>query len=350
MLNTTIEVLPQNRLDEAALDRLLAEKLENYAGGLEVRQFPGGYSNPTYAVSALTRGGGRHDYVLRKRPAGKLLSSAHQVDREFRIISALAGTGVPVPKTYFLCEDPAVLGQSFFLMDHVPGRIFSDPAMPGCTPAERDAAYGAAMETLARLHAIEPQAVGLADFGRPDNFLGRLIDRWTRQYRASQTDDIPEMAQLADWLQTHQPPAQPARLMHGDYRLGNLILHPTEARVVSVLDWELSTLGDPFCDVAYSCLPYHLHEGPIGWEDADWRGLGIPGEQEQVRRYCALRGIPDIPHWDFYIAVNLFKLAAIAQGAYKRAVDGVAPAAALSRKANVLTRARMAWALVNRKR
>lgn len=348
MLNQTIDVLPQNRFDEAALHRYLAGHLEGYEGELRVRQFPGGYSNPTYALSAAMRDGTRRDFVLRKRPPGKLLPSAHQVDREFRAMRALGGTDVPVPRTHFLCEDTDVVGQSFFVMDHVPGRIFGDPSMPGSTPAERDRVYGAMIETLARLHAVEPAAVGLGDYGRPDNFLGRLVERWIRQYRAAQTDDIPEMEHLAAWLQTHQPPAQPARIAHGDFRLGNLIIHPTQPRVVAVLDWELSTLGDPFCDVAYSCLAYHLYEGPIGWEDADWRSLGIPEESEQLRRYCALRGLEGIPHWNFYIAVNVFKLAAIAQGAYKRALDGIAPAAGLSRKKNVRTRARLAWDLVHR--
>ncbi|RYY93942.1 MAG: phosphotransferase family protein [Comamonadaceae bacterium] len=346
MLNHTTEVLPQNRLDEAALDRYLAAHLEGYAGGLQLRQFPGGYSNPTYALSARMRDGGAREYVLRKRPAGNLLPSAHQVDREFRVIRALAGSGVPVPAAHFLCEDPAVLGQSFFLMDRVEGRIFGDPAMPGCTRQERAAAYDAMIVALAQLHAVDPAAVGLGDFGKPENFLGRLVERWTRQYRAAQTDDVPEMEQLATWLLANLPPPQPAVVMHGDFRLGNLIIHPAEPRVMAVLDWELSTLGDPFCDVAYNCLVYHLHEGPIGWEGADYRALGIPDEPHQVRRYCELRGLDGIPHWDFYLAINLFKLAAIAQGAYKRALDGIAPAAGLSRKKNVQARARMAWRLV----
>jgi aminoglycoside phosphotransferase (APT) family kinase protein len=299
-------------------------------------------------LNALMRSGTRRDFVLRKRPAGKLLPSAHQVDREFRVIRSLAPTDVPVPRAHVFCDDTGVLGQAFFVMDHVPGRIWGDPSMPGSTPAERDAVYRATMETLARLHRVEPAAVGLADYGKPDNFLSRLVDRWIRQYRAAQTDDIPEMEELAAWLQANLPDAQPARIMHGDFRLGNMIVHPDEPRIVAVLDWELSTLGDPFCDVAYSCLAYHLYEGPIGWEGADWRSLGIPDEQEQVRRYCALRGLDGVPHWDFYIAINIFKLAAIAQGAYKRAVDGIAPAAGLSRKKNVLTRARLAWELVNR--
>jgi aminoglycoside phosphotransferase (APT) family kinase protein len=348
MLNNTIEVLSHNRFDEAALHRYLSSHLEGYEGELVVRQFPGGFSNPTYALDARMRNGERRAFVLRKRPAGNLLPSAHQVDREFRVIRALTVTDVPVPRAYFMCEDASVLGQSFFVMDHVPGRIYGDPAMPGSTPCERDAVYRSTMDTLARLHRVEPAAVGLADYGKPENFLGRLVDRWIRQYHAAQTDDIPEMEKLADWLRAHQPPGQPERIMHGDFRLGNMIIHPTQSRVVALLDWELSTLGDPFCDVAYACLAYHLHEGPIGWEGADWRALGIPGEQEQVRRYCALRGIDEVPHWDFYIAVNIFKLAAIAQGAYKRAVDGIGPPAALERKKNVVTRARLAWELVNR--
>jgi len=345
MLNHTIEVLPQNRFDEAALDCYLALHLDGYAGGLQVRQFPGGYSNPTYALEVEV-GGARRDYVLRKRPAGQLLPSAHQVDREFRVMRALAGSGVPVPRVHFLCEDPAVLGQSFFLMDHVPGRIFGDPSMPGCAPDERRAVYGAMVDTLARLHVVEPAAVGLEGFGKPQGFLPRLVERWSRQYQAARTEEIPEMERLAGWLQDNLPPAQPARVMHGDFRLGNLIIAPDAARVDTVLDWELSTLGDPFCDLAYNCLAYHLYEGPIGWEGADYRALGIPQEHEQVRRYCTQRGLDEVPHWDFYLAVNLFKLAAIAQGAYKRALDGIAPAAALSRKNNVLTRARMACALV----
>jgi aminoglycoside phosphotransferase (APT) family kinase protein len=345
MLNQTIEVLPHNRIDEAALDRYLRVHLPGYAGELRVRQFPGGFSNPTYALDALMADGARRDFVMRKRPAGKLLPSAHQVDREFRVIRALQDSDVPVPPTHFLCEDPQVLGQAFFVMDHVPGRIFADPAMPGCSPAERQAVYGALIDTLARLHAVDPVEAGLADYGKPSEFLGRFVERWLRQYRASQTDDLPEMEQLAEWLRANLPPSQPARVMHGDYRLGNLIIHPHEPRVAAVLDWELSTLGDPYCDVAYACLVYHLHEGPIGLEGADYRALGIPGEQEQVRRYCAARGIDEIPHWNFYMAVNLFKLAANAQGAYKRALDGIGSSAALSRKPHVARRARMACRL-----
>lgn len=346
MLNHTIDVLPHNRLDEQALDRYLSTHLKAYEQLLQLRQFPGGYSNPTYALSTRTTAGERCEYVLRKRPAGQLLPSAHQVDREYRVMRALAGTDVPVPRTHVLCEDPAVLGQSFFLMDRVEGRIFSDPAMPGCSAQERGVVSEAMISTLARLHAVDPAAVGLSDFGKPDNFLTRLVDRWTRQYRAAQTDELPEMEQLAAWLQAHLPPPQPAVLMHGDFRLGNLIIHPVEPRVMAVLDWELSTLGDPYCDLAYNCLVYHLYERPIGWEEADYRALGIPDEAQQVRRYCQLRGLDVIPHWDFYLAVNLFKLAAIAQGAYKRALDGIAPAAGLSRKQNAQTRARMAWQLV----
>jgi aminoglycoside phosphotransferase (APT) family kinase protein len=345
MLNQTIEVLPHNRIDEAALDRYLRVHLPGYAGELRVRQFPGGFSNPTYALDALMADGARRDFVMRKRPAGKLLPSAHQVDREFRVIRALQDSDVPVPPTHFLCEDPQVLGQAFFVMDHVPGRIFADPAMPGCSPAERQAVYGALIDTLARLHAVDPVEAGLADYGKPSEFLGRFVKRWLRQYRASQTDDLPEMEQLAEWLRANLPPSQPARVMHGDYRLGNLIIHPHEPRVAAVLDWELSTLGDPYCDVAYACLVYHLHEGPIGLEGADYRALGIPGEQEQVRRYCAARGIDEIAHWNFYMAVNLFKLAANAQGAYKRALDGIGSSAALSRKPHVARRARMACRL-----
>jgi aminoglycoside phosphotransferase (APT) family kinase protein len=344
-MNETIAVLPQNRIDEAALDRYLAAHLPGYAGALAVRQFPGGFSNPTYALDVRMADGARRDLVMRKRPTGNLLPSAHQVDREFRVIRALRDTNVPVPSTHFLCQDDGVLGQDFFVMDHVPGRIFADPAMPGCSPLERRAVYGAMIDTLACLHAVDPAQVGLSDYARPGDFLPRFVDRWSRQYRASQTDDLPEMEQLAAWLQANLPASQPACIMHGDYRLGNLIVHPEEARIVSVLDWELSTLGDPYCDLAYTCLVYHLHEGPIGLEGADIRALGIPDEDEQVRRYCRARGLDAIPHWNFYMAVNLFKLAANAQGAYKRALDGIGNAAGLTRKHHVARRARMACEL-----
>jgi aminoglycoside phosphotransferase (APT) family kinase protein len=347
-MNQTIAVLPQNRLDEAALDRYLAAHVEGYAGDLRVRQFPGGHSNPTYALNARMQGGERRDFVLRKRPAGQLLPSAHQVDREFRVISALAATDVPVPRTRCLCEDASVLGQTFFVMDHVPGRIYNDPSMPGSTPAERDAVYAATMDTLARLHRVDPAAVGLADYGKPGHFLERLVDRWIRQYRAAQTDDIPEMDKLAAWLHANRPPEQPPCITHGDFRLGNMLVHPSEPRIVAVLDWELSTLGDPFCDVAFSCLAHHVRSKPIGWDGADWRALGIPPEPEQVRRYCALRGIDGIPHWTFYVAVNLFKLAAIGQGVYKRTLDGIAPGAGMNRVSSVPERARAAWAMVEK--
>jgi len=330
MLNSTIEVLPQNRFDEAALDRYLAAHLAGYAGELRVRQFPGGFSNPTYALDALMEDGTRRDFVLRKRPAGNLLPSAHQVDREFRAIRALQDTDVPLPRAHFLCEDASVIGQSFFVMDHVPGRIFADPAMPGSTRAERDAVYGSMIETLACLHAVEPAAVGLADYGRPGDFLGRLVDRWTKQYRAAQTDDIPEMDLLADWLQANRPPMQPARIMHGDFRLGNLVIHPEEPRVMAVLDWELSTLGDPLADFAYHCMSWHIPPGQFrGIGGLDLEALGIPSEADYVRRYCERtgRGAINQSHWDFYIAYNLFRIAAILQGIMKRVVDGTAASA-----------------------
>lgn len=346
MDNQAIDVLPQNQLNPASLDAYLHAHLSGYTGELEIKQFPGGFSNPTYALNARMADGSRADFVLRKRPAGQLLPSAHQVDREFRVMNALRDTGVPVPNVRFLCDDESVLGQSFYVMDRVAGRVFNDPALPGCTNAERDAIYADLMGALAKLHSMDPVAVGLGDFGRSEGFLERFVARWVKQYRAAQTDEIPEMETLAAWLQANRPPEQPVRIMHGDFRVGNVIIHPTEPRVVAVLDWELCTLGDPFCDVAYSCLAHHIHENPIGWAGADWRALGIPDEATQVQRYSTLQGIDTVPNWPFYVAVNLFKLACIGQGVYKRALAGIAPAAGLKAGEGVRIRAQKALALL----
>jgi aminoglycoside phosphotransferase (APT) family kinase protein len=256
-------------LDETALHRFLAACLPEYGGGLQVRQFPGGYSNPTYALDALDRQGRPREYVLRKRPAGELLPSAHRVDREFRVLSALARSTVPVPRARVLCEHPGVLQQSFFIMDRVRGRLYPNPALPGCTVAERQAIYASLVDVLASLHAVDYRALHLGDYGKEGGYLQRQVDLWQRQYLAARTDDVPEMETLGRWLTDHIPTGTRTTLVHGDYRTNNLLLHPTEPRVQAVLDWELSTLGDPLCDLAYTCLCYYLPDPPVGFGDAD---------------------------------------------------------------------------------
>jgi aminoglycoside phosphotransferase (APT) family kinase protein len=331
-------------LDEASLDHWLLGRLPGYIGGLQLEAFPGGSSNPTYALAA----GGR-EYVLRKRPDGALSRSAHQVDREFRVMKALQDSGVPVPRVDLFCEDESVLGQVFYVMQRVAGRVYTDPMMPGCTEAHRAAAWDDMNAVLARLHAVDFRAVGLADYGRPSNYVGRQLDRWLAQYRDARTDDIPEMEQLGAWLLEHVPREARATLVHGDYRLGNLILDPVQPKVAAVLDWEMSTLGDPLCDLAYNCLCWHLHERPIGFQGADADALGIPREPDYVEAYRRRAGLAEIAHWTFYVAFSIFKIAAISQINYKRAMAGNAPADSIEKKKYVQSRARLGWALVSRR-
>ena len=344
----TVAVMTQHRLDEAALDRLLRDALDGYGGRLELTQFPGGYSNPTYKLRAWMRDGTPRDLVLRKKPAGKLLQSAHQVDREYRVIRALADSGVPVPRTVLFQPDgnPA-LEQAFFLMDYVPGRVFGDPSLPGLPKADRAAVFDSMGEVMARLHALDHRALGLAEFERPEPFIPRQIERWTKQYRAAQTHEIADMEHLAKWLPANMPKDASVTISHGDYRLGNVIVHPVEPRVVAVLDWELWTIGHPLCDLAFTCMAYHLPELPAGMAGKDWRALGIPTEAEYVAAYCRRTGRERIEDWNFYLVFNLFKLAAIVQGVYKRALDGTAASSqALERGRNVAERAAIAMRLI----
>lgn len=349
MIPQTVEVPPQNRFKNETLDAFLRGALPEYGGGLSVRQFPGGFSNPTYALDTLDRYGRPRQYVLRKRPGASLPSSAHRVDREFRVLSALHGSGVPVPQARAFCEDPAVLGSMFFVMERVPGRLFSDPTLPGCTPAERAAIYDDLAATLARLHALDFAALGLADYGKPGDYLQRQVDLWTRQFQSTQTDDVPEMQHLREWLLAHLPPAGRTAIVHGDYRLNNVLLHPTEPRVVAILDWELSTLGDPLCDLAYTCFCYHVDEPPVGFGGADPAALGIASEEAFIRRYCAAAGLDpagfDRRHWKFYLALQLYKSAAILQGVVRRALQGAGPPAWLAKQPLVTARARLGLAM-----
>jgi len=306
-----------HRFDEGALASFLDARL----GGrvpLRVAQFEGGQSNPTFLIER-----GTERLVLRKKPPGRLLPSAHQVDREYRVMSALRKTGVPVPETIALCEDDAVLGTAFFVMRHVPGRVIADPRLPGFTPADRAALYDDTARVLAALHGVDVEAVGLSDFGRPGNYYARQISRWSRQYVDSKTEDIASMEALMEWLPANVPSSDETGIVHGDYRIGNCILHPTEPRIAAVLDWELSTLGHPLADLAYFCQNYRGEATPgSSLVGLDLASMGIPDEDEFVARYCELAGRAGIDHWAFYMVFVMFRSAAIVQGVYKRGLDG----------------------------
>lgn len=316
----TIEVRETHRFDVRALERYMERHVEGFAGPVVVRQFEGGQSNPTYYVQA-----GPRAYVLRRKPPGRLLPSAHLIEREYRILSALAKTDIPVPRTRALCEDPGVIGTPFYMMDYVPGRVLRDPRMPGARPDERAAIVADMIEVLARLHQVDWQAIGLADFGRPGNYFARQIHRWTGQYRASETETIASMERLIGWLPEHIPAGDETTIVHGDFRLANVIVHPSEPRIAGVIDWELSTLGHPLADLAYNCLPFRLagetFEGLLG---EDLARLGIPDEHACVAMYCRHTGRAGIPQWEFYLAFAMFRLAAILQGILGRVRAGTA--------------------------
>lgn len=344
----TVPVMERHRFDVASLDRYLRVALAGYRGGLDVRQFDSGHSNPTFFLSAEMEDGRRQDFVLRKKPPGKLVASAHQVDREFRVISALAATDVPVAPAHLLCADDCVIGQMFYIMGCVEGRILVDPSMPDQTPAERTAIFDSMNDVLARLHKVDPTKIGLGDYGRSGQYIARQVSRWTRQYAELKTEDIPAMDKLAAFLPANIPDEDPATIVHGDYRLGNLIVHPTEPRIVAVLDWELSTLGHPLCDLAYNCIGYHLEDPPHGFAKVDFRKIGLPTEEEYVAAYCRRMGRDRIDHWNYYVAFSLFRLAAIAQGVYRRGLAGNSSnpdSVKMSRSPR--ERAELAWSLVS---
>ncbi len=321
----TAPVQERHRFDPVPLDRFMRERVEGYAGPASIEQFKGGQSNPTYRISA----GGRR-YVMRAKPApaAKLLPSAHAVEREFRVISALGAAGIPVPKALALCEDESVIGRAFYVMDCVDGRIFWDQSLADMARAERAAIYDEMNRVIAALHALDQVAIGLGDYGKPGNYLARQIARWTRQYRASETEGIEAMDQLIAWLPGHVPPGEETSVVHGDYRLDNLVFHPTEPKVLAVLDWELSTLGHPLADFAYHCMSWHIPPDRFrGIGGLDLAALGIPEEADYIAAYCGRTGRKGIDHWDFYLAYNMFRLAAILQGIMKRALDGTASSA-----------------------
>jgi aminoglycoside phosphotransferase (APT) family kinase protein len=316
-LNTgTKAVAESHRFDEASLDRWMQANVAGYAGPLEVRQFKGGQSNPTYQL--ITPG---KKYVLRRKPPGKLLPSAHAVDREYKVITALGKTGFPVAKTYGLCTDDEVIGTWFYIMDMVEGRILWDQTLPQCEPAERRAIFMAKIKTLADLHNTDYEAIGLGDFGRPGNYMGRQVERWTKQYKASETQLIPEMERLIEWLPATLPAQERTTVVHGDYRLDNMIFHPTEPRVTAVLDWELSTLGEPLADFTY--LLMNWVNGTISTVP-DLKAHGIPTVEETVDYYCSLTGRSGLHDLDWFFSYNAFRLAGILQGIVGRVRDGTA--------------------------
>ncbi len=309
-------------IDLGALGAWTAGRVDGLADLVAIRQFQGGQSNPTFLV---TDARGRR-YVLRKKPDGVLLPSAHAIDREYRVMQALAATGVPVPRMLCYCDDAGVIGAPFYLMDFVEGRIFWDPALPDLAGPGRGAVYDEMNRVIAALHAVDPEAVGLGDYGRPAGFFQRQVDRWTRQYRASATEEIEAMERLIEWLPAHLPATARAGIFHGDFRIDNLIFHPTEPRVLAVLDWELSTLGDPLGDFAYHLLPWRLTSTEFrGMAERDIAALGIPSEADYVRRYAERTGRASGPsEREFAVACSMFRLAAILQGIRKRALDGTA--------------------------
>ena len=321
----TTDVREALKFDEERLAEWMASHVESFNGPLTVRQFKGGQSNPTYLLDAAS---GR--YVLRRKPPGKLLKSAHAVDREYRVISALYAADFPVPRPCALCKDDEIIGTMFFIMEFVDGRIFWDLDLPDSDPDERAAIYDDVNATIARLHSYDYENLGLSDFGKPGNYFERQISRWTGQYRASETATIAAMDRLIDWLPANIPADDSASIVHGDFRLDNMIIHPTEPRVLAVLDWELSTIGHPLADFTYHLLTWQMPEigiGSTGLAGKDLDALGIPGEDEYVARYCERTGRDGIADREFYSAFNFFRLAAILQGIAGRVRDGTAASA-----------------------
>jgi len=343
------DIRANHRFDIAKLETWCRAHIEDFGEALEVRQFHGGASNPTFLLTTQ-RGGEPVRYVMRKKPPGTLLASAHQVEREHRIMHALGGTGFPVPRMRALCEDAEVIGTAFYVMDYLEGRIFRDAQLPDLTPPQRTAIYDELSATLARLHAVDYRALGLEDYGRPGNYYERQIGRWIKQYRGAQTEIIPAMERLIDYLPSRIPADDLTTIAHGDYRPENVMFHPTEPRIIAVLDWELSTIGHPLADLAFNCILYHSHSQSFGsLIGVDFGASGIPSEAGYVAAYCRRTGRAGIEDWNFYLGFSLFRLASIGQGVFKRNQDGIGGADA-SETGNEGTRqlAETAWAVVQR--
>lgn len=351
----TRPVSEQHAFDTGALGAWLSRHLADFAGPLTVEMFKGGQSNPTYKLITPAR-----SYVMRAKPGpvAKLLPSAHAIEREYAVMSGLAGTGVPVPRMFALCEDESVIGRAFYVMEFMQGRVLWDQSLPGLQPAERAAIYDEMNRVIAALHTVDFAARGLAGYGKPGNYFERQIGRWSKQYLASATQPIPEMDRLMEWLPAHMPASARddgrVSIVHGDYRLDNLMFHPAEPRVIAVLDWELSTLGHPLADFAYHCMSWHIPASlSRGIGGLDLAALGIPAESDYIRRYCERTGIADVDalraDWNFYLAYNMFRIAAILQGIAKRVEAGTA-ASAQAKTAGATARpmAELAWSFAQR--
>ena len=337
-------VRDNHRFDADRLAAWMANNVEGFSGPMDVSQFQRGASNPTFMLTA-----GPNRYVLRKKPPGQLLASAHQVDREYRVMKALGGVGFPVPHMRAFCDDDSVIGTPFYVMDFLDGRIFRDATLPGLEPAERKAIYADLVATLARLHAVDYEAIGLGDYGRPGNYFERQIGRWTKQYRGAQTEEIPEMERLIESLPGRVPSDETVTIAHGDYRPENVMYHPTEPRIIAVLDWELSTLGHPLADLAYTCILWHSHSQQWGsLLDVDLKAMGLPTEDEHVAAYCRLTGRDHIEDFSFYLSFSLFRLASIGQGVFKRNLDGIGTGNAERDNSGTRQLAATAWAVLQR--
>nr|WP_297351084.1 phosphotransferase family protein [uncultured Caldimonas sp.] len=351
----TRPVSEQHAFDVQALTAYLEQHLPGFEGPLSVELFKGGQSNPTYKLTTPKRA-----YVMRAKPGpvARLLPSAHAIEREYRVMQALHGTDVPVAQMHLLCENETIIGRAFYIMEFVEGRVLWDQSLPGMSPGQRGAIYDEMNRVIAALHSVDFAARGLSDYGKPGNFFERQIGRWTKQYQASITDPIDAMDRLIEWLPAHIPASArddtQVSIVHGDFRLDNLIFHPTEPRVLAVLDWELSTLGHPLGDFSYHCMAWHIPPGAFrGIGGLNIEELGIPSEREYVRRYCERTGRADpqavMADWNFYMAYNLFRLAGILQGIAKRVVDGTASSAqAKQAAAGARPLAEMAWRFAQR--
>ncbi len=345
----TMPVAERQRFDIGALEHWLKERLPDFSGPLQVEQFKGGQSNPTFKLVTP-----RRNYVMRAKPGpvAKLLPSAHAIEREYKVLSALSRTDVPVAEVYCLCEDESVIGRAFYVMECVEGRVLWEQSLPGVSNTERSAIYDEMNRVIAALHSVDYAAIGLSDFGRPGNYFARQIGRWSKQYKASETEPIAAMDHLIEWLPAHIPGDEETSIVHGDYRLDNLIFDADKPRIKAILDWELSTLGHPLADFSYHCMSWHIDPAQFrGIGGLDLPALGIPSEADYIRRYCERTGRSGIEHWDFYLAYNMVRLAAILQGIVKRVVDGTAANSAAPERADrVRPLAEQGWAIAQRVR
>lgn len=342
-----VELTPIRRgheFDVDRVDRYMRAHVSGYRGPFTVQQFEGGQSNPTFLLETSSR-----RYVMRKQPPGDLLPSAHAVDREYRVMAALQDTDVPVPEMLALCEDTDVIGTKFYIMSMVEGRLYTKTALPDLPKDQRALVYHDMARILASLHRVDPIEIGLESFGRPGNYYSRQVSRWSRQYQASETETIEAMNHLIEWLPEHLPDETAPVIVHGDFRLGNVLLDETEPTVVAVLDWELSTLGDGLADLGYWCQEYYgeRSEKPGGIAGIDLNSVGIPTERDLIQSYCRFYGREEIDNWIFYVIYNLFRSAGIIQGVYKRGLDGNASSdMALEYEGVARKRSELAWQLV----